>query len=694
MNYEGRVTSLNVTTMSFVVDNNITVHTGHLAARTNKYHLPEIGEHVNIYNAHFMLSSSIKVQKLFVCDRGKIVCEHYTDADDTSFPELIDDYNLGCSDLEVIDASIPVITDHIKDLSQNSAMEIMFEIVQVLADIDKSKNRHKCLNKIIAPLSIKTISDYNFVDSYPNKEEKMPVWFFGSHSKYQKDKLLGYLQINKRYGILLLRDVNGVKPCVMVNSSKINVIDIVNKFVIIQNFRVFTELYRENEVPCLEYLFFDVKDVLVLEGLCHKNCENMQQLIVKEVPENFSYVYKFKFQLLKKATVNVNKRSQIECWLEVLLVEKSEQIYLGFNAYQVQLIPLLEEGHLYEVYHSDKLIECVNQEITRITTRNVLKFQEKNAIFVRVSEESSYSVLSIADLVGKEFNGGLISMQGILSVKKLTPALSSRTKKNSTLKEFGTPGSSTHTLIFEDDQGNSTVLLYVNNWENLQMPLGLIPGMRVCVKNVLFHKKYLKSTALTSFEILSYEPPVLFDTVNLCQNVERGCDKYSYLGWGDLIPCNVLVWSRVSVLFVRSLKIIYSCNGCQNECACPINTTLTFYTTDEFGSSLVLSKSMELLRLLLGLEPGQWKIWCNAFKEVKEYVYNDSEMNQSGDVHIQAFCEALKTSIQTTNTCRLSNLELKCRKLDNNSNEDNDGLPLWFCVDARINEFIKISIVK
>ncbi|KAF5291463.1 hypothetical protein FQR65_LT01775 [Abscondita terminalis] len=668
MNYEGLVTSVNPVTMTFEVDYKVTVHTGHYAISTDKMQLPELGEQVKIYHAHFLITSNNKLSKLFVCDRGKIVCDDYTITDDTTFIELIDDYNLGCSDLEAIDINIPVINERIKPLTSNTSLDVMLEIVRNIADMDESKNKHKCLNHMFSPLRIKTVSDYCFVDLHPNRQEKMPAWFIGSHSKDGNDKLLGFLQINKRFGILLLQDSKGATPCVVVNCNKANLSNFINKFIIVSHYRIFTETYREKDVPTSQYILFDLNDAFALHSIYHNRIAGMQQYVVETLPDNYSYAFKFAFKLLRKATVNVNSFSQIECWLEVLLSDTMQHIYLGLSAYQVQVMPVLNEGCEYEVYHSNRLLDCVNNELVRIKSLPTKKFQEKTTTFVRILEKSSNPVLSVAEVVRNSVTD-LISVRGVVALKKLTPALSSRTKIYSSMPEFGTPDS-------DDGVG---VYLYLNNWENLQMPLGLIPGMEVCAKNVVLHRNYLKSTALTSLEIVSYNPPVFFDTVNMCLSLERACDKYSYLGWGNLIPSNVLVWARVSILYVRSLRISFTCICSKSECDCSICITLTFYVQDEFGSALVLCKNLEVLRLILELESEQWKVWCQVFKTVKEYRYSEYDEVSSESV----FIEALKTSIETINTCTMSNLEFKCRKIDSSSHDDNSRIPLWFCIDAR-----------
>lgn len=78
-------------------------------------------------------------------------------------------------------------------------------------------------------------------------------------------------------------------------------------------------------------------------------------------------------------------------------------------------------------------------------------------------------------------------------------------------------GSKTHQLVFCYMSGYEKFLdCYLNDWQHILMPFGLIPDMRVKVKNVLAQsRKYLKATIFTTFELIDYEPKMPFNTVNL-----------------------------------------------------------------------------------------------------------------------------------------------------------------------------------
>lgn len=79
---------------------------------------------------------------------------------------------------------------------------------------------------------------------------------------------------------------------------------------------------------------------------------------------------------------------------------------------------------------------------------------------------------------------------------------------------FSDLGIEIHTVAFSNDM-NDGLIIYLSNWIKRLMPIGLVPDMRVIVKNVLANSKYIKPTVFTSFEIVAYEPKVPFQTVNL-----------------------------------------------------------------------------------------------------------------------------------------------------------------------------------
>lgn len=58
-------------------------------------------------------------------------------------------------------------------------------------------------------------------------------------------------------------------------------------------------------------------------------------------------------------------------------------------------------------------------------------------------------------------------------------------------------------------------LMYLNNWEKIMCPLGLIVDMVVIVRHACAHRNYYKSNALTTFEIVDFCPEIDYSSSNL-----------------------------------------------------------------------------------------------------------------------------------------------------------------------------------
>lgn len=73
----------------------------------------------------------------------------------------------------------------------------------------------------------------------------------------------------------------------------------------------------------------------------------------------------------------------------------------------------------------------------------------------------------------------------------------------------------TSVLIFKSHK-NVSLNVYLNNWKSLALPYGLVPNMRVIVSNVVSQKGiYYKSTILTSFQVICYNPDFEFQSAYL-----------------------------------------------------------------------------------------------------------------------------------------------------------------------------------
>lgn len=167
---------------------------------------------------------------------------------------------------------------------------------------------------------------------------------------------------------------------------------------------------------------------------------------------------------------------------------------------------------------------------------------DMNAVFVIVDNNISNcnkSVLCAEEVLPTiAQNNKMISFTAVIKTKSFSDPLASRSNRDRKFNGYGTAGTEikrtnedqeltwncitfagpkTDVLhFFADISRTQSFTLYLNNWENMQTPCGLVPNSRVLVRNVMPQKgKYLKCCAVTSFTILSYEPLVEFETVNL-----------------------------------------------------------------------------------------------------------------------------------------------------------------------------------
>lgn len=291
-------------------------------------------------------------------------------------------------------------------------------------------------------------------------------------------------------------------------------------------------------------------------------------------------------------------------------------MYLGLSNKQLQVLPFLREGNTYQVYYDQKLY-IGSFSPTLILLDIIFRLQRRNPGLLKLEKLDSYKFINTETIFVEKWKGSnqilnvseasdelrstkdLISFQGVIFEKKLITKLYGVTE-HSQNPVFGTPGNidavtcstyfnvfkflgtKVHVLIFYDDEKKDKIELFIKFWENLQVPLGLVPDMRVCVRNVKSQYNYCTTTALTSFELLGYEPVVSFDTANLYEaslvvlcftihllfrrsGVPDVHNKCSYLGLGHLIPRDVLIWARIFYITVRTLRIYYDCKGCGQQ---------------------------------------------------------------------------------------------------------------------------------
>ncbi|KAG5883250.1 hypothetical protein JTB14_036099 [Gonioctena quinquepunctata] len=384
--------------------------------------------------------------------------------------------------------------------------------------------------------------------------------------------------------------------------------------------------------------------------------------------------------------------------------ENSENAFLILPSDFIQISPFLQEGGCYRLCHNIPLKQTSNKELVRIQKCKIYQIGDERAYFQLLnSAETQETILTVEKCKENVMHSlGLISFTGVLKQKRFADNFPSQAHKSS-IYGFGTPGSRVPQLVFSSAESKTDSLLdcYLNNWENTLMPLGLIPQARVIVRNVWPQsKKYLKSSVFTSFEILSYEPMVDFQTANLFGNFELDWGPPFFLGHGNRIPNGVIIWGRVLSIQIISLEITNACKSCRyvNGPAGPCfqcgrtEKRMEFYSrlhvSDVYGQSKVLVDQPEFLKVIFDLQEKQFQIWMNAFEEIGRFDFNlfnhANEVETNNATERDLFRSTLSKYLTKLNQCAIQSLDMKCRKLESSSHK-NGGRPLWFCMDVRKN---------
>ncbi|CAH1959559.1 unnamed protein product [Acanthoscelides obtectus] len=453
----------------------------------------------------------------------------------------------------------------------------------------------------IKPHVIKTVSNCRYVEYVSEKYSSFPKWSFGIHSKDTNNTfLIGYLTLDTRYGFLTLCDCNHKMPCLVLKGSEVDIDGLIDTFVIIKDFRIVTEIFNEENVPCLECICVRFEDIVVLNS-------SAKHLVHCSPEKNFKYQTSFK------------------------LIRQEPKI---------------------------------QQEVLSVT-------------------ECKNYVLN---------NDSLVTFEGVLETKCFVDKLHSRVRKITDIYGYGTPTSKTHVLRFSYSDENDirqNLDCFLSNWENIVMPLGLVNQMRVIVKNVVPQSsKYLKATALTSFEIVGYEPEVEFQTINLNEDDVFNWGPSCFLGLGGNIPKNVSIWGRVHQVQIISLELSSLCKKCSKQfdtmemcMKCQTFDRFTEFSAllevdDIYGESNVYVKKLTFLKLLLNLQEKEFSSFCKEIVN-ESYKFNISNGTSSNTPLAEAITAFLKVFNKSMNVW-----ELKCRKSWDDPKPE-DMKPFWVYLDGR-----------
>nr|CAI5822098.1 unnamed protein product [Callosobruchus analis] len=512
-----------------------------------QYRMPSLGSQVNIQKANGQRDKNILCEHSIL--EGDLSCSVIKN----EFSELVHSQNISVVDVFLIDKYICSMTNVSSDIPPDIKVKIITEIIlhtrqESVLSMTLCEHEKSTCDVSIKPHMIKTVNDCHYVEYVSKKYSCFPKWSFGIHRRETSTTLLlGFLTLDSRYGFLTLCDSSHKMACIVFKESEKDVGSLIDTYVLLRDYRIITEVFNEENVPCLEYICVKFEDIVILHSLA-------KGLIQYPPIRNFTFNTSFRLRIKE---------------------EKSQQ--------QVPTV-----------------IECKN---------NLLTIE------------------------------GLVTFEGVLKSKHFAKKLSSRTPKRTDIYGYGTPTSETHVLIFsymDENDTNKHLDCYLTNWENIVIPLGLINQMRVIVKNVVSQSgKYFKSTALTSFEILGYEPEVDFQTINLNEDDASNWGPSYFLSLGNKIPKDVSIWGRVHQVQVISFNLLSLCKMCSKAFdtveMCPRCQTFDRSTdfssllrvNDIYGESKVFVKKLSFLKLLFNLQKQEYSDFCNEIVN-ESYKFNSS----------------------------------------------------------------------
>ncbi|VEN63598.1 unnamed protein product [Callosobruchus maculatus] len=150
------------------------------------------------------------------------------------------------------------------------------------------------------------------------KNRSYPKWSFGIHSKETHTTLLlGYLTLDSRYGFLTLRDSSHKMPCIVFKESEKAVGSLIDTYVMLKDYRIITEIFNEENVPCLEYICVKFEDIVILHSLAK---------VLIQYPPPGNCKYHTSFRLVRKSMVVFGETKGSECWLQIEITQKNEDI--------------------------------------------------------------------------------------------------------------------------------------------------------------------------------------------------------------------------------------------------------------------------------------------------------------------------------------------------------------------------------
>ncbi|VEN50111.1 unnamed protein product [Callosobruchus maculatus] len=264
--FKGQVTKVDKTLFYFEVNNCLRVHMCIVLSKY-QYKMPSLGSQVSIQKANGQRDKNI-------------LCEHSVLEGDLSctvikneFSELVHSQKLSVVDIFLIDKYICSMINISSDIPPDIKVKIITSIIvhtmqKYGSNMTHCEHEKSACDVIIKPHIIKTVNDCHYVEYVSKKYRSYPKWSFGIHSKETHTTLLlGYLTLDSRYGFLTLRDSSHKMPCIVFKESEKAVGSLIDTYVMLKDYRIITEIFNEENVPCLEYICVKFEDIVILHSL-------------------------------------------------------------------------------------------------------------------------------------------------------------------------------------------------------------------------------------------------------------------------------------------------------------------------------------------------------------------------------------------------------------------------------------------
>nr|CAI5822096.1 unnamed protein product [Callosobruchus analis] len=316
-----------------------------------QYRMPSLGSQVNIQKANGQRDKNILCEHSIL--EGDLSCSVIKN----EFSELVHSQNISVVDVFLIDKYICSMTNVSSDIPPDIKVKIITEIIlhtrqESVLSMTLCEHEKSTCDVSIKPHMIKTVNDCHYVEYVSKKYSCFPKWSFGIHRRETSTTLLlGFLTLDSRYGFLTLCDSSHKMACIVFKESEKDVGSLIDTYVLLRDYRIITEVFNEENVPCLEYICVKFEDIVILHSLA-------KGLI--QYPPIRNFTFNTSFRLVGKSMVVFGETKGSEYWLQVEITQKNggvknEHAFLIVPQKYVSYAINFKEGDSYTLFHNFEL---------------------------------------------------------------------------------------------------------------------------------------------------------------------------------------------------------------------------------------------------------------------------------------------------------------------------------------------------